>query len=194
MKETLTSEPLCELDRAFKAARDAEQRQLLDSAGVSNENDEWYTPLWMFRALKVEFDLDPCSPGVPPSSVTAKHHLTKADNGLTAEWSGSVWLNPPFSSKGAWYKRLVQHGDGIALMPARTEIHDLQDYLNAATALLFLKGRIYFERGHRPGGNGVNGVMTTPPFGIVLCAYGNRMAEVLMNSDLKGVRANVWTI
>jgi len=181
---------------ATKCERTTEQRvgtQLFDAAGVSNENDEWYTPLWMFRALSIEFDLDPCSPGVPPSNVPAKRHLTKADNGLTAEWKGSVWLNPPFTSKRPWYERLLQHGNGIALMPARTETHDLQDYMNAATALLFLKGRIYFERGHRPGGNGC-GAVTTPPFGIVLCAYGNRMAEALMGSDLMGVRANVWTI
>lgn len=163
---------------------------LFESAGISNENDEWYTPSWMFRALGVEFDLDPCSPGAPPSTVPAKRHLTKEDNGLTAEWRGSVWLNPPFSSKRQWYERLVAHGDGIALMPNRTETHDLQTYMTAAEALLFLKGRIYFERGHRPGANR-NGVTTTPPFGIVLCAYGETMARVLLESALMGVRASV---
>lgn len=163
---------------------------LFESAGISNENDEWYTPSWLFKALGVEFDLDPCSPGAPPSSVPAKRHLTKVENGLQAEWSGSVWLNPPFSSKRPWYERLVEHGNGIALMPARTETHDFQDYMNAANALLFLKGRIYFERGHRPGANG-NGNTTTPPFGIVLCAYGDSLAESLLASKLQGVRAKV---
>jgi len=163
---------------------------MFETAGISNENDEWYTPSWMFKALGIEFDLDPCSPGAPPSSVPAKRHLTKAENGLAAEWSGSVWLNPPFSGKRPWYERLVSHGNGIALMPARTETHDLQVYMSAADALLFLKGRIYFERGHRPGANG-NGVITTPPFGIVLCAYGRDMAQALLNSELLGVRASV---
>lgn len=163
---------------------------MFDIAGVSNENDEWYTPSWLFKALEVEFDLDPCSPGAPPSSVPAKRHLTKADNGLTAEWSGNVWLNPPFSGKRPWYERLVKHGKGIALMPARTETHDLQVYMEAAHALLFLRGRIYFERGHRPGANG-GGVTTTPPFGIVLCAYGEDMAAALLGSGLLGVRAKV---
>lgn len=163
---------------------------MFDAAGVSNENDEWYTPSWLFRALAVEFDLDPCSPGAPPSSVPARRHLTKADNGLTAEWSGSVWLNPPFSGKRPWYERLVTHGDGIALMPARTETHDLQAYMSAAHALLFLRGRVYFERGHRPGANG-KGHTTTPPFGIVLCAYGERMADALLASGLMGVRSRV---
>lgn len=168
-------------------------RPLFDIAGVSNENDEWYTPSWMFRALSIDFDLDPCSPGSPPSTVTARRHLTKADNGLTAAWDGSVWLNPPFSSKRPWYERMVQHGHGIALMPARTETHDLQTYMAAAQAILFLKGRIYFERGHRPGGNGVGGVVTTPPFGVALVAYGEEMAIALLKSGLQGVRVKVWT-
>lgn len=163
---------------------------LFESAGISNENDEWYTPAWFFKALGVEFDLDPCSPGSPPSSVPAKRHLTKADNGLAAEWSGSVWLNPPFSSKRLWYERMIQHGNGIALMPARTETHDFQRYMQAADALLFLKGRIYFERGSRPGAHR-NGMTTTPPFGIVLCAYGEAMADALLSSQLLGVRAKV---
>ena len=130
----------------------------------------------------------PLQPGQPPSSVPAFRHLTKDDNGLTAEWRGAVWLNPPFSSKRPWYERMVAHGNGIALMPARTETHDLQTYMQAAQALLFLRGRIYFERGYRPGGNGIGGVTTTPPFGIVLCAYGADMAIALLNSRLLGVR------
>jgi hypothetical protein len=165
---------------------------LFESAGISNENDEWYTPSWMFKALAFKFDLDPCSPGTPPSTVTAKRHLTKADNGLQAEWTGSVWLNPPFSSKREWYDRLAfDHRNGIALMPARTETHDFQDYMNAASAMIFLRGRIYFERGSRPGAHG-NGVTSTPPFGVVLCAYGEKMANVLMPSTLQGVRVKVW--
>lgn len=163
---------------------------LFETAGVSNDNDEWYTPSWLFKAINIEFDLDPCSPGSPPSTVPAKRHLTKADNGLQAEWLGSVWLNPPFSSKREWYRRMLDHRFGITLMPARTETHEFQEYMNAADALLFLKGRIYFERGSRPGANG-NGATTTPPFGIVLCAYGEYMAHVLLGSALKGVRAKV---
>lgn len=166
------------------------QTALVEPAGISNENDEWYTPSWLFHALGVEFDLDPCSPGAPPSSVPAKRHLTKIDNGLAAEWHGSVWLNPPFSHKRAWYERLLAHANGIALMPARTETHDLQVYMQAAQALLFIRGRIYFERGHRPGANG-NGAVTTPPFGIVLCAYSDAMAAALLDSKLLGVRARV---
>lgn len=161
---------------------------LFDIAGTSDESDEWYTPSWLFAALRFVFDLDPCSPGVPPSTVTARRHLTKAENGLQAEWTGTVWLNPPFSNKRPWYDRMLEHGNGIALLPSRTETADLQEYMQNAQGLLFLAGRIYFERGHRPGANG-NGATTTPPFGVLLVAYGAPMAEVLLNSDLQGVRA-----
>lgn len=163
------------------------QTQWLEPHGSSNENDEWYTPAWLFDAIGIEFDLDPCSPGRPPSSVPAKLLYTQAENGLGRDWAGSVWLNPPFTSKREWYQKLVEHGDGIALMPARTETHDLQDYMGAAGLLLFMKGRIYFERGHRPGANG-NGVTSTPPFGCVLCAYGERMVSALKNSKIIGLR------
>jgi len=166
---------------------------MFETAGISDESDEWYTPSWLFRALDIEFDLDPCSPGSPPSSVPAKRHLTKTENGLGAEWDGNVWLNPPFSCKSLWYDRMLSHGHGIALMPSRTETHDLQAYMSAATALLFLRGRIYFERGSRPGANALNGVTTSPPFGIVLCAYGDAMAHSLLKSGLLGVRMRVVT-
>lgn len=163
---------------------------MFDAGGSSNENDEWYTPSWLFRALGMDFDLDPCSPGAPPSCVPAKRHLTKADNGLVAPWIGCVWLNPPFSSKRSWYERMLTHGNGIALMPSRTETHDFQRYMSEAQGLLFLKGRIYFERGHRPGANG-GGVTSAPPFGVVLCAYGRSAAQKLFDSGLLGVRAEV---
>jgi hypothetical protein len=167
------------------------QAAMFDTAGISDESDEWYTPSWLFQALGVEFDLDPCSPGAPPSCVPAKQHLTKDDNGLAAEWSGRVWLNPPFSCKSLWYDRMLAHRNGISLMPSRTETHDLQAYMSAADALLFLRGRIYFERGTRPGANASGGVTTSPPFGIVLCAYGEPMAKALLESKLLGVRTKV---
>ncbi len=42
---------------------------MFDTAGISNENDEWYTPPWLFEALGVTFDLDPCSPGSPSQAT-----------------------------------------------------------------------------------------------------------------------------
>lgn len=77
---------------------------ILDPGGISNENDEWYTPPWIFEAIGVTFDMDPCSPGAPPSHVPALQHITKAENGLSVDWS-SVKIKAPIMK---WAAKCVQ--------------------------------------------------------------------------------------
>src|SRR2546423_1714623 len=81
---------------------------------------EWYTPPWLFGALGLTFDLDPCSPVEGPVTP-AKRHLTRLDDGLVAPWEGRVWLNPPYGAElPKWIGRLADHGDGVALVLSRT--------------------------------------------------------------------------
>ena len=81
------------------------------------KNDECFTPPEIFEALDVAFDLDVCAPvgGVP--WIPAARHYTIHDNGLTQEWHGRVWMNPPFSEVRHFAPRFRQHGNGIALVP-----------------------------------------------------------------------------
>lgn len=82
--------------------------------------EDWLTPPEILRALGT-FDLDPCSPTDRPWD-TAKIHYTKIDDGLAKPWHGRVWLNPPYGNKTkSWLSRLALHGNGIALVFARTE-------------------------------------------------------------------------
>lgn len=84
------------------------------------KNDEWLTPPSILSALG-EFDLDPCAPIVRPWD-TAKHHYTLPEDGLSKPWFGRIWLNPPFGRHAVkWLRKLRDHGNGIALIPARTE-------------------------------------------------------------------------
>ena len=85
------------------------------------QSDEWYTPAWIFEALDVHFDLDPCC-GV---GAPAERWCTDGEyaDGLGTIWDGSVWLNPPFGGRNGikpWLAMLAEHGDGIALVPNRT--------------------------------------------------------------------------
>lgn len=77
---------------------------------ICNESKEWYTPKYIFDSLRIEFDLYPCSPDkriVP--WIPAKKHLTFIDNGLEAEWNGTVWLNPPYGMDiPKWMEKLSQ--------------------------------------------------------------------------------------
>lgn len=86
----------------------------------TGESNSWLTPPEIIAALGT-FDLDPCACVGQPWS-TAETHLYPRDDGLSAPWVGRVWLNPPYGPATArWLQRLARHGDGIALIFARTE-------------------------------------------------------------------------
>lgn len=109
------------------------------------KNDEYLTPPYIKEPLG-EFDLDPCAPIVRPWD-TAKKHYTILDNGLIQPWEGRVWLNPPFGREAVkWLRRLADHGNGIALIPARTETAMFYECIwEKANSVLFIKGRPHFH-------------------------------------------------
>ena len=61
---------------------------------VANKTVEWYTPKWIFNALNLKFDLDPCQPVGGIDWIPANKYYTIEDDGLKQDWSGNVWLNP----------------------------------------------------------------------------------------------------
>lgn len=138
----------------------------------------WLTPPHITRALG-PFDLDPCGhPGWP----TAARSICLPDDGLAAEWSGRVWLNPPYGSEAwRWLDRLALHGEGTALIFARTETAGFVEQVwRKADALLFLHGRLHF---HRPDGSRAPANSGAPS---VLVAYGEKDADRLASSTLPG--------
>ena len=46
----------------------------------------------------------------------------KNDNGLVREWTGRVWLNPPYSRPliERFVERMAEHNNGIALLYNRS--------------------------------------------------------------------------
>lgn len=153
--------------------------------------DSWITPKWIIDALG-PFALDPCA-SIPQPWTCAARQYTKESGygvgGLALPWEGSVWLNPPYGPETAkWLARLSAHGDGIALLFARTETHAFFDYVwTRATALLFLKDRLFF---HYPDG-------TRAPYNSgapsVLVAYGSGCAATLRGSKIPGAFTEKWS-
>jgi len=141
--------------------------------------DEWLTPPEIVSSLG-EFDLDPCSPIVRPWE-TAKNYYTILDNGLLNQWHGRVWMNPPYGTgTAAWLARMVEHGNGIALIFARVETRMFFDYVwDWASAILFIKGRLSFY--HVDGTKG--GTAGAPS---CLIAYGNGNVDALSNCGIAG--------
>jgi hypothetical protein len=107
-------------------------------------SDEWITPRYLLDALG-PFDLDPCA-SVNRQWDTARRHYIESENGLAQRWRGRVWLNPPYGDQiGGWMRKLADHGDGIALVFARTDAAWFFDTVwERASGALFLRGRIPF--------------------------------------------------
>jgi hypothetical protein len=91
------------------------------------------------------FDLDPCAPIVRPWD-TARKHFTIQDDGLSQPWAGRVWLNPPYGrATGEWLARLAAHGDGVALIFARTETEMFfENVWHKADGVFFFDKRLVF--------------------------------------------------
>ncbi len=144
-----------------------------------NTKIEWLTPPDLVNKLGY-FDLDPCSPINPPF-VHAKNNYSIEDDGLKLDWFGRVYLNPPYGrGMEIWIEKLKNHGNGIALIFARTETKCFFKHIwNDADALLFVKGRIKFY--HITGKQG-----GTPGAPSVFIAYGKENAKILKASGIKG--------
>lgn len=142
--------------------------------------DDWLTPPSILIALG-DFDLDPCASTGQPWS-TARKRYVEADNGLMQPWEGRVWLNPPYGRESAeWLERLALHGNGIALLFARTETKMFfTSVWPKASALLFIRGRLnfYFPNGER--------ALKNAGGPTVLVAYGVRNAHALELSGISG--------
>lgn len=107
----------------------------------------WLTPPAWIKSLG-PFDTDPCCPPAMPWP-TATTMYSEKDDGLKQPWLGRVWLNPPFAAKEwpKWVERLADHGNGIALIPARTETREFVRLVwGRADAVCFVRGRPHFHR------------------------------------------------
>lgn len=148
---------------------------------AKNSSAEWLTPPTLLRALG-EFDLDPCAPVKRPWDM-AREHYTVEDDGLLREWGSAkrVWLNPPYGNKtDRWLRLMARHGNGLALVFARTETRMFfESVWNAADALYFVKGRISFFNG-----DGTLGAYSGGAPSVVI-AYGAANAKVLESDALR---------
>ena len=146
--------------------------------GITND---WLTPPYIIEALG-PFDLDPCA-SVNQPWATAKKMIALPNDGLSANWSGRVWLNPPYGKQlYDWLEKLSTHGNGIALTFSRTETKGFVKHVwNKADALMFLDGRLHFHHsgtGERAKGNSGGA--------SVLIAYGKPNVKALLLSGLSG--------
>lgn len=150
------------------------------------KTDCWLTPPEIIEALG-PFDLDPCAAPGQPWETARFHYSPPTDDGLALPWCGRVWLNPPYGQQtGKWLKKLSEHGNGIALIFARTETAMFFEHVwDKIAGALFLEGRLHF---YHVDGTRAKGNAGGPS---VLLAYGENNALRLRECSLKGAYCEV---
>ena len=117
--------------------------KLADPCHVSHNSveNEWYTPSKYIEAARTvmgSIDLDPASCELAQETVQAGQYFTIDDSGLTKEWRGNVWLNPPYSkeSVGLFATKLVEEtanlSETIVLVNNATETAWFQRLISCA--------------------------------------------------------------
>lgn len=144
-----------------------------------NESIEWYTPPYVFDAIGLRYDLDPCSPGEGKSFVPADKFYTIEDDGLTSDWAGRVWMNPPYNSEIVpWMQKFAEHKNGIALVFSRTDTRWFQSIVETADLVCFISRRVKFFKG------GMENQPGTPGAGSCLIANGQDCVDAVLESGL----------
>jgi hypothetical protein len=172
-----TSAPIVDC-RTAAAAGGHSLHPVVRRFGAAGKKSEWLTPPEVLRSLG-DFDLDPCAPINRPWPMAREHYT---ENGLTKNWQGRVWLNPPYGPKiYDWVKRLAEHGNGIALIPARTETKGFHAHVwKKAHSVFFFAGRLAF---YNADGTVANGSFGAP---CVLAAYGKNNTDAITASGIQG--------
>ena len=112
-------------------------------------NEEWYTPkkyIDMARKVLGRIDIDPASNPFANQIVQATTYYTKEDDGLSKEWQGKMWLNPPYSSIIADFidKTCNSDVEAIVLTNNSTDTKWFAQAANNCDAICFTYGRINF--------------------------------------------------
>jgi len=148
-------------------------------AGGGERELRWLTPPHIVDALG-RFDLDPC--GAPGHNLADRTYLLENnENGLVEPWFGRVWLNPPYGPHAERFlAKLAAHGNGVALIFARTETRSFQKNVwGHASGVLFLAGRLSFLKPDKTAA----GTAGAPS---CLVAYGSNNLAALAASGLAG--------
>jgi len=123
-------------------------------AHVSNNSgeNEWYTPECYIESARLvmgTIDLDPASSEIANQTVNANLFYNQEEDGLSKEWFGNVWMNPPYSQPliFQFISKLVESkgvNQAIVLVNNGTETQWGQLLLSNSSAVCFHQSRIRF--------------------------------------------------
>lgn len=148
----------------------------INSILYSSESEVWETPQDLFNMLDDEFhfDIDVCA---TPENAKCSTFFSPLDDGLSQDWKGVCWMNPPYGKKiGAWMKKAMEAKTTVVcLVPSRTDTKWWHDYAMKADEIRFIKGRLKF-------GNSKN----SAPFPSAIIVFGKTHKDLKVCSMGRG--------
>ena len=112
----------------------------------SNRHD-WETPPELFKKINLEFgfDLDVCA---THENAKCERYFTPDDDGLSQDWDGICWMNPPFGREIIKWMAKAYHESQkgstvVCFVPARTDTEWWHEYAMKGE-IRFIRGRIRF--------------------------------------------------
>ena len=143
----------------------------------SSEDQTWETPQDLFDKLNsvFNFNLDVCA---IDETAKCKEYFTPKINGLTKDWKGICWMNPPYGREQIkWiikaYEESKKHSSTVVcLIPARPDTRVWHNIIfKNASSICFIKGRLKFSNSKQ-----------SAPFPSALITFGsinNKQIELL---------------
>lgn len=137
------------------------------------KNDILETPKWVIDELGF-FDLDPCA-GNNTKIGKVNYNIFNGDDGLKLPWFGIVYCNPPFSQKELWIEKMINHSNGILILPERGSAPWFGPLAKKCGCYFIMGKKIDFV-----GGSSSNNI------GSVLFPFGNESIDKINQSKLPG--------
>ena len=159
--------------------------------------NEWYTPqTHLDAAYEVlgNIDLDPASSEIANKTVQADRIFTIDDDGLTKEWAGRVWMNPPYAQPfiAQFVEKLASEYEAGRVTEAISLTHNYTDTVwfhraaKSCAAICFTRGRIGFLS--------PEGKKAAPTQGQAFFYYGSKVAEFVASFSRIGFVVEVRNV
>jgi len=123
---------------------------VMNPVHFQRDRDDWETPQELFDKLDAEFrfTLDVCA---LPKNAKCANYFSPRDDGLSQEWTGVCWMNPPYGCEiGKWMRKAVRESKRgstvVCLVPARTDTEWWHKYALRGE-IRFIRGRVRFRGG-----------------------------------------------
>lgn len=117
------------------------------SVHFSSATDLWATPQAFYDALHSEFGFT-LDVSATADNAKCRDYFTVEQDGLSQDWSGVCWMNPPYGREiCAWMRKAYESAQAgatvVCLVPARTDTAWWHDYAKRGE-IRFIRGRLKF--------------------------------------------------